>query len=160
VTQADSFQDDLDELWRNDQLLAGKVEPAQGHGGRRPQPASRPPLQVGPVSVRDETRREVRHLIAMQRWELQPATRVNITTSTKTPELPNGARCPWCQGELVAWFYGDQPEPPEVVCSTPNQHTEGEPWRWEKDQWGRLGVSTGVRVDARYGARPPGVVAG
>ena len=159
MTNHDPLRGDLDEVWRNDQLLAGAIEPNQSHGGRRPQPASRPPLQIGPVSTRDETRRVVKHLLTLQRWELQPATRINITDRTKTPDLPAGACCPWCGGELVAYLYGDQPEPPEVVCTSPNNHDQAEPWRWEPHEWPRLGVSTGVREDARYGARPPGAVA-
>jgi hypothetical protein len=108
----------------------------------------------------DEAERFLRYWNAQARFSLQPAIRVDITDRTKSPDHPDGARCPWCGGELQAWFYGDQPEPPEVLCKTPDQHGPDEPWRWEKDQWGRLGVSTGFREDHRYGPRLPNVAAG
>jgi hypothetical protein len=144
----DHLRDDLDEVWRLHELLAAKVPPAQGEGGRRPQPSSRPPLQVDPVSLMDELRRYVGWWIHAARWNLKPARRINITDRT-------GARCPWCQGELIAWLYGDDPDPPEVLCIAP-EHPATEQKRWEKHEWPRLGVLTGVREDARYGPRLPG----
>ena len=156
MTNPDPFLDDLDEMGRFYQLLAASVDPTQGEGGRRPQPGSRPPLQVDPVSLMDEGRRFVRWWIHAARWNLKPARKINITDRT-------GARCPYChelgyKGELVAWIYGDDPEPPEVLCLD-DQHPAAQPKRWEKHEWPRLGVLTGVREDARYGARPPGAVA-
>lgn len=151
----DPFLADLDELGRLYQLLAGKVEPGQGEGGRRPQPGSRPPLQIPPVSLMHEIRSTVSYYIAQARWTLQPVRRVNITDRTKTPDLPDGARCPWCGGELVAWFRDDSTEPAEVVCLDPQAHTPDEfghspPARWGKADWPRLGVLTGVREDRRF----------
>ena len=146
----DPLRDDLDEVWRLHQLLAGKVEPVQGEGGRRPRPASRPPLQVDPVSIMDELGRYIRWWIGHARWNLQPTKRIDITTRT-------GAVCPYCAGPLVAWLYGDNPEPPEVVCLNREADIHaraapegGMPWRWEKAEWARLGVLTGVRADARF----------
>ena len=157
----DPFLADLEELGRLYQLLAGKVEPSQGEGGRRPQPGSRPPLQIPPVSLMHEIRSTIGYYIAQARWTLQPLRRINITNSTKDPDtLPDGARCPWCGGELVAWFRDDSTEPAEVVCLTPQHHQPEEPSRWGKADWPRLGVLTGVREDARYGPRLPGAAAG
>lgn len=146
----DSFRADLDEVWRLHELLSAKVEPAQGEGGRRPQPSSRPPLQVDPVSHIDELRRYLHWWIGQARWSIQPTRRIDITTRT-------GATCPYCAGPLVAWLYGDNPEPPEVVCLNRQADTHaraapegGNPWRWERHEWARLGVLTGVRDDARF----------
>ena len=147
----DSLRVDLDEVWRLHELLAAKVEPSQGEGGhRRPQPSSRPPLQVLPVSHMNEGERFLRWWIAEGRFALQPTIRISITTRT-------GATCPYCAGELIAWLYGDNPEPPEVVCLNRQADTHaraapegGNPWRWEKHEWPRLGVLTGVRDDARF----------
>ena len=143
---------DLDELGRLYQLLAAKVEPGQGEGGRRPQPASRPPLQIPPVSLMDEIQRTISYLIGQARFTLLPVIRINITDRT-------GANCPYCAGELVAWLYGDNPEPPEVLCLG-TDHPAEEPKRWEKSQWARLGVLTGVREDRRFGPRLPDVASG
>jgi hypothetical protein len=154
----DPLQQDLDEVWRLHQLLAAKVEPSQGEGGRRTPPASRPPLQVDPVSLMEELRRYLGWWIAQARWNLQPVKRIDITART-------GVTCPYCAvGKLVGWLRGDDPEhpgrvqPDEVIClnRTADQHaTEGAPWRWTKDEWARLGVLTGVREDRRFGARLP-----
>jgi hypothetical protein len=151
VTQPqDPLRADLDEAWRQYQLLAAKVEPGQGEGGRRVQPSSRPPLQVDPVSHMDELRRYLAWWIGQARWSLQPTIRIDITNRT-------GARCPYCYGTLIAWLYGDNPEPPEVVCLNrlANTHARaapegGNPWRWEKQDWARLGVLTGMRDDERF----------
>jgi len=98
----------------------------------------------------DEARRWASWWNHQARFTLQPTTRIEITDRTKSPQRPDGARCPWCGGELIAWLYGDNPEPPEVLCKTPDQHTQGEPARWERQEWARLGVLTGVRDDARF----------
>ena len=148
----DPFLDDLDELGRLYQLLSAKIEPGQSEGsGRRPQPGSRPPLQIPPVSLMDEAQRMVRYLIGQARFTLLPAIRIDITGRT-------GARCPYCQGDLIAWLYGDNPEPPEVLCRNPQAdiHAKaapegGAPWRWEgEDEIRRFGVVAGLREDHRF----------
>jgi hypothetical protein len=153
----DPLRADLDEVWRLHELLAAKVEPAQGEGGRRPQPASRPPLQIDPVSLMEELRRYLGWWLGQARWSLQPVKRIDITVRT-------GVTCPYCGvGKLVGWLRDDDPEEPgrfqpdEVVCLNreADQHARaapegGAPWRWTKDEWARLGVLTGVREDRRF----------
>lgn len=149
MTDLDPFHRDLDELGRQYTLLAAKVPPGQGEGGRRPPPASRPPLQIDPVSLMAEVEQAVSYYLNQIRWLLQPIRRIDITKRT-------GAICPWCQGGLVAWLHEERAEPGEVVCLTPIRHQPTEPYRWTGEaEWRRLGVVAGVYVDARYGARPP-----
>src|SRR5215216_3227082 len=146
----DPFQRDLEELGRLYMLLAGKIEPSQGQGGgRRPQPASRPPLHIDPVSVMHEVEQSVAYHLTQIRWLLQPVHRIDITRRT-------GAICPWCQGGLVAWLHEERAEPAEVACTTPTHHEQGDPYRWTGElELRRLGVVMGVDTTPNGTARPP-----
>lgn len=147
--EADPFERDLEELGRLYQLLAAKVMPSQGEGGRRPQPASRPPLNTDAVSLKHEVEQWASYYVNQVRRFVTPTRRIDITKRT-------GAICPWCQGGLVAWLHEERAEPGEVVCLTPIRHQPQEPYRWTGEaEWRRLGVVAGVYEDARYGPRLP-----
>lgn len=158
------MEERLDRILRKYQLVAGKVEPGQGEGGRRPQPASRPPLQLDPVSEMHSFERSLDYHEAQFNRILHPIKRIDITDRT-------GITCPHCTtGKLVGWIRDDDPQdldrnlkPDEVVCLNweADQHTtDGWPFRWTKDEWARLGVQTGARDDRRFGARLPDVASG
>jgi hypothetical protein len=151
----------LEEFLRKYRLVAGKIEPGQGEGGRRPQPASRPPLQIDPVSEMASAEQSLRYHITRFNQILHRVKRIDITDRT-------GYTCPHCEvGKLVGWVRDDDPQdldrtikPDEVVCLNwqADAHAQdGWPYRWGRDEWARLGVQTGAREDARYGARLPGV---
>jgi hypothetical protein len=164
VTQPDPMEELLNRLLRKYRLVAGKVEPGQGEGaGRRPQPASRPPLQLDPVSEMHSFERSLDyHEVQFDRI-LHRTKRIDITDRT-------GYTCPHCEtGKLVGWVRDDDPEdldrtikPDEVVCLNwqaeahlQPPHGEGWPYRWGRDEWARLGVRVGARDDQRYGPRLP-----
>jgi hypothetical protein len=162
----DPMEELLDEFLRLHRLVAGKIEPGQGEaGGRRPQPASRPPLQLDPVSEMASSEQSIRYHMNQYRRILHRVKRIDITTRT-------GYTCPHCTtGKLVGWVRDIDPEdhdrriqPDEVVCLNwqadehkPVPHGEGYPYRWTADEWRRLGFQARALDDQRYGARPPGV---
>lgn len=155
----DPIEEKLDRLLRKYRLVAAKIEPAQGEGGRRLQPASRPPLQLDPVSEMHSFERSLDyHEIQFDRI-LHRTKRIAITDRT-------GYTCPYClHGKLVGWVRQDDPEdidrrfqPDEVIClnrDADEHEVEGHPWRWIKDEWRRLGVLAQAIEDQRYGPRLP-----
>lgn len=149
----DPLEQDLKELWNLYQQLAGQIQPGQSQGGRRPQPASRPPLQIDPVSHMHELQRYLAWWINGARWRLHPVKRINLTDR-------ENITCPYCQGALVAWIPEASPDNAEVVCINPEHpHAEG-PSHWTPREWPRLGVMLGTYEDGRYGPRLPDVASG
>lgn len=136
---------DADEAVRLYQLLATQISPGQGEGGRRPQPTSRPPLQIDPVSLMGEFEQYFPSFIGRARWLLDPWKRIDITGRT-------GARCPYCQSSLVGWLRPKADQPGYITCDPGHLETLG-PNHWVEADWPRLGVMAGVHIDARYGPR-------
>lgn len=149
MAQADHTPDplhrDLDQAERLYQLLAAKVPPGQGDGGRRPPPASRPPLSIDPVSLMAELEAFVGAWIGQARYALDPWQRIDLTART-------GAVCPYCGARLICWLRPQNEGASTIICDPGHIDTLG-PGQWAAADWPRLGVMTGVHIDARYGAR-------
>jgi hypothetical protein len=148
----DPLQRDLDEAWAKYQLLAAKVPPGQGEGGRRPPPASRPPLSIDPVSLMAELEQFIGAWIGQARYALDPWQRIDLTARTK-------AVCPYCTGTLICWLRPQNEGASYITCVTGHVDSLG-PTHWVRADWPRLGVMTGIHIDAptpagsgRWGAR-------
>lgn len=147
----DPIRADLDQAYSNYTQLAARVEPAQGVGGRRPQPGSRPPLQIQMVSAMNELERFLGWFNDQARWLLNPVQRIELTKR-------EGIRCPaWlnslsreCGGELLAWLWPEQPSRSEIVCTNVNHDEAEAPRRWPPSEWKRLGVRVGSHEDGRF----------
>ena len=145
--QPDPLQRNLDAFHSLYLLLAARVPPAQAAGGRRPAPASRPPLQVDMVSHMAAGEAYLDWWIKYARWLLDPMAKIDLTTRT-------GARCPYDGGDLVAYLRPSaDPDDGEIVCCNLDHDEMVGPRRWRKADWPRLGVLAGVHVDARFGPR-------
>ena len=146
MAQADRRPDplaaDLDAAHRLYALLAAKVPPGQGEGGRRPPPASRPPLSIDPLSLMAELEQFVGAWIGQARYALDPWQRIDLTART-------GATCPYCGSRLVCWLRPQNEGASQIVCDPGHLDSLG-PSHWAKADWPRLGVMTGVHVDARF----------
>jgi hypothetical protein len=141
----DPLARDQDEAYRLYQLLAAKVPPGQGESGRRPAPASRPPLSIDPVSLMAELEDYIEGWIYKARYVLDPWQRIDLTART-------GATCPYCGSRLICWLRPQNEGASQIVCDPGHLDTLG-PSHWAKADWPRLGVMTGVHIDARYGAQ-------
>ena len=126
--------------------LAARVHPGSNRVSRRVAPGSRPPVNLQMVSAMAELADYLAWWTGNARWLLDPVGKVDLTTRT-------GARCPYDNGDLVAWIRAADPDAAEIVCTNLDHDDQAGPRRWRKDQWPRLGVLTGVHVDARFGAR-------
>ena len=142
----DPLKTDLDEAHRLYELIAAKVAPQQTGAGLRTPAASRPPLNVDMVSHMHELQRHLAWWIAGARWLLDPVGKVDLTAR-------EGVRCPYCQGNLVAYLRTADPDAAEIVCTNLEHPDMDGPRRWAYADWPRLGVLTGARDDARYGPR-------
>lgn len=139
----DPLRQELEAAWANYQLLAARVPPGQGQGGRRPQPASRPPLQVQIVSHMHEFERLLTWFNNQARYLLSPVEKVELTTRL-------AVRCPYCGGNLVAWVWKENPDRSEIVCGGLDHQWEDGPNRWPPSEWKRLGVLLGTHEDGRF----------
>jgi hypothetical protein len=136
------LEHDLGEAWRLYQLLAARVPPGRAQAGRRVPPASRPPLQVDPLSLMAELEADLAAWIGRARWLLDPWQRIDLTART-------GVRCPICGADLIAWIYPDNPAASEIRCTNPDPEHDGTR-RWPESEWKRLGVLAGVHEDGRF----------
>jgi len=146
--QPDPLQRDLDEAWRQYQLLAAKVPPGQGEGGRRPPPASRPPLSIDPLSLMAELEQFVGAWIGQARYALDPWQRIDLTART-------GATCPYCEGRLICWLRPQNEGASYILCDPGHIDTLG-PGQWPKADWAWLGRMIGAPIEPPTGgAKPP-----
>jgi len=136
-------QADTNEAIRLYQLLAAQIHPSQGEGSRRPSPASRPPLQIDPVSLMAEYEQYQAGFIGRARWLLDPWRRIDVTDRT-------GARCPYCTGKLTCWMRPHNDQPAYITCDPGHIDTLG-PNHWIEADWPRLGVMAGVHIDVTGG---------
>lgn len=151
------MEERLDRILRKYRLVAGKIQPSQAEGGgRRPQPASRPPLQLDPVSEMRSFEQSLNYHEVQFDHILYPIKRIDITDRM-------GATCPYCTtGKLVGWIRNldldDHDDPrklqvDEVICLNPmaDEHAkDGYPFRWTSDEWRRLGVHVQAIDDRRF----------
>lgn len=143
---ADPLTELLNQAWSLHQQLAARLPPEQAAGGRRPQPGSRPPLQVQMVSHMADLEQYINWWIAGARWRLNPTSRVDLTART-------GVRCPTCGADLIAWLRPEDPAASEIVCTGLDHEEDQAPRRWPESEWKRLGVLAGVHDDGRFGPR-------
>lgn len=143
MADQDPLRADLDEFYSNYVQLAARVLPAQGQGGRRPQPSSRAPLQVQMVSLMDEGRRLLAWFNGQAKFLLNPYQRIELTKR-------EGVRCPHCGADLVAHLWPEHPDRSEIVCTGLDHRWEDGPSRWPPSEWKRLGVLVGTHEDGRF----------
>lgn len=139
-----TLHDDLNLAASLYEQLAAKIPPERKAQGRRTPPASRPPLQVNPVSHMADLESFLGWWITTARWILNPVTKVELTRR-------EGVRCPHCGADLIAWLHTDS-DRSEIVCTNPDPQHDGTR-RWPPSEWPRLGVLAGVHIDGRYGPR-------
>jgi DNA-directed RNA polymerase subunit RPC12/RpoP len=127
--------------------LAARVAPTQQTGtGRRTPAASRPPLNVDMVSHMHTLEQFLPWWNATARWLLDPTPRIDLTAR-------EAVRCPYCNGNLIAYLRPADPDTAEVVCCNLDHNPMDGPSRWGWRDWPRLGVLAGVHTDGRYGPR-------
>jgi hypothetical protein len=143
--QSDPMQRDLATTYSLYVQLGARVYPAQGVGGRRPAPASRPPVNVQMVSAMAELADYIGKWNSYVRYLLNPVTKIELTAR-------EGVRCPYCGADLVAWLRPGNEDRSEIVCTNLTPHYDP-PGRWTPADWPRLGVLAGVHDDARFGPR-------
>ena len=144
----DPLRRDLDQAERLYALLAAKVPPGQGDGGRRPPPASRPPLSIDPVSLMAELETFIGAWIGQARYALDPWQRIDLTARTQ-------AVCPYCGGRLICWLRPQNEGASYINCDPGHIDTLG-PSQWPKADWAWLGRMIGMDIEPPTGnARPP-----
>ena len=145
----DPFKRDQDEAYRLYQLLAAQIPRGQGqHNGRRPPPASRPPLAIDPLSLMAELEQFQGAWIGQARYALDPWQRIDLTART-------GATCPYCEGRLICWLRPQNEGASYITCDPGHVDTLG-PSHWAKADWAWLGRMIGAPIEPPTGnARPP-----
>jgi DNA-directed RNA polymerase subunit RPC12/RpoP len=143
----DPLQTDLNTAHSLYTQLAARIAPTQQTGvGRRTPAASRPPLDTRIVSLMAELESALRWWIGQARWLLDPAGKIDLTAR-------EAVRCPYCNGNLIAYLRPADPDTAEVVCTNLDHDPMTGPSRWAKADWPWLGIQAGVHTDGRYGAR-------
>lgn len=140
----DPIREDLDRFLSNYTQLAARVQPAQGIGSRRPQPSSRPPLEIRMVSHMEEGERLLAWWNHQACWLLDPHQRVELTKRLSI-------HCPHCDGELVAYLWPERPDRSEIICQNlTHAEVTTAPSHWPPSEWKRLGVLLGTHEDGRF----------